>query len=329
MNKFAKRIKQLAARIQYYGILYPLDYILVVYGKRDYLHTVRKKEETYSSLRGKAYINELAKWYHASTGDVIDFKNPVTFNQKLQWCKVYDRNPLKTKLADKYLVREWVRDKIGSQYLVPLLGVWDSFDEIDFSKLPKKYALKCNHGSGWNIIVDDKNPLNKEEAKRKIDQWMSENFAYKAGFELHYKDIVPKIIAEEYMENYGGDIYDYKFYCFDGRVEYIHFLMDRKKELRMGYYDREWKLQKFVHNHPRIEQKIEKPSNLDEMIRLAEILSQGFPYVRVDFYRLNDGTIKFGEMTFTPASGTQDWNPPEANYMLGKLFHLPSEKDVR
>lgn len=323
MSQLSKRIKQIIARTQYYGIGYPLDYILVTRGKRDYLHTVKKKEETYKSLDENSYIKELARWYHASTGDTIDFNNPVTFNQKLQWCKVYDRNPLKTQLADKYLVRDWVSEKIGSKYLVPLLGVWDSFDEIDFSKLPNRYALKCNHGSGWNIIVDDKNPLDKSDAKRKIDFWMHENFAYKAGFELHYKNIVPKIIAEEYMENYGGDIYDYKLYCFGGRVEYIHFLMDRKSELKMGYYDRDWNLQSFVHNHPRIDIDIEKPDNLDEMILLAEKLSEGFPYVRVDFYRLNDGTIKFGEMTFTPASGTQDWNPPETNYMLGELLNLP------
>ena len=128
------------------------------------------------------------------------------------------------------------------------------------------------------------------------------------------------------MENNNGDIYDYKFYCFDGEVKYIQFLMNRKKGLKMGYYNRNWELQPFVNNHPQIDIEIEKPDNLYLMIELAEKLATSFPYVRVDFYRLNDGTIKFGEMTFTPASGTQDWNPAETNYMLGKMFHLPVEK---
>lgn len=326
MNHKIKRIRQMIARVNYYGIGYIPDYILVALGKRSHLHTAKKKEQIYPNLQGQAYIDELAKWYHASTGDIIDFDNPITFTQKLQWCKVYDRNPLKTLLADKYLVRDWVADKIGEEYLVPLIGVWDCFDDIDFERFPKKFALKCNHGSGWNIIVDNKDNFDVNAAKLKIDQWMGENFAYKAGFELHYKDIVPKVIAEEYMENDGGDIYDYKFYCFDGRVEYIQFLMGRKTELQMAYFNRLWQKQSFCNNHKMIIANVEKPDNLEQMIELAETLSIGFPYVRVDFYRLNDGTIKFGEMTFTPASGTQDFRPKSADYMLGELLHLPMER---
>jgi len=327
MKHKIKRLKQLLARVGYYGIGYIPDYIRVKKGITSQMPCVLKKEKTYTDLSGQAYIDELAKWYHASTGDYVDFNNPKTFSQKLQWCKVYDMNPLKTLLADKYLVRDWVAEKIGEEYLVPVLGVWDKFDDIDFDVLPNKFALKCNHGSGWNIIVEDKSKLDLEQTKKKIDLWMSENFAYKAGFELHYMDINPKIIAEEYMENNGGDIYDYKFYCFDGKVKFIHFLMDRKSELRMAYFDPKWVKQDFVHNHPRIEDDIPAPSNLDKMIEIAETLSNGFPYVRVDLYRLNDGTIKFGEMTFTPASGTQDWNPPETDNMLGSLFHLPKMED--
>lgn len=327
MNHRIKRIKQIVARTAYYGPLYPIEYFMHMCGRKGTFHSVQKKEESYIGLSGQKYADELSKWFHASTGDRVDFDNPITFSQKLQWCKIYDQNPLKTLLADKYLVRDWVKDRIGEQYLVPLLGVWDRFDDIDFSSLPQKFALKCNHGSGWNVIVEDKDSLDLEKTKARFDSWMSQNFAYKAGFELHYRDIVPKIIAEEYMENLDGDIYDYKCYCFDGKVHYIQFLMGRKTELLMAYFDREWNKQEFRNNHPSCDGCYDKPDNLDELIVLAEKLSTGFPYVRVDFYRLNDGTIKFGEMTFTPASGTQDWDPPETDYMLGKLLHLPERKD--
>ena len=123
-------------------------------------------------------------------------------------------------MADKYLVRDWVKEKIGEEYLIPLLGVWDTFDDIDFDKLPNQFVLKANHGSGWNIIVRDKNVFDKEEAKRKFNNWMSSNFAFRFSLQLHYRDIIPKIIAEQYKSN-RGDLFDYKFLCFDGKVEYI------------------------------------------------------------------------------------------------------------
>lgn len=326
MKRLMSKVRQIIARTSYYGIEYPIDYLLVAMGKRRKLRSVSRKEKNYPALNPEEQIRELGKWFYATTGEKLDLQHPVTFNQKLQWCKVMDQNPLKAKLADKYLVRDWVAEKIGSQYLVPLLGVWERFDDIDFSKLPDKFALKCNHGSGWNLIVTDKSKMDMEQAKSKFDLWMSLDYTFKAGFELHYGKIPPRIIAEEYMENSGGDIYDYKFYCFGGKVHYIQFMMDRKQGLKVGYFDRDWVLQPFVNNHPQIDIEVPKPENLAMMIQLAEALSEGFPYVRVDFYRLNDGTIRFGEMTFTPASGTQDWKPPQANEMLGALLRLPTDK---
>ncbi len=315
-------IKCFFIRWAYYGFQYPFEYILWKVHLKKEISCMKAKERTYLSLNELQYRDELAKWYRARTGDCLDFNNPVTFTQKIQWSKFYDRNPLKTLLADKYLVRDWVKNKVGSSYLVPLLGVWDSFDEIDFSKLPNKFVLKCNHGSGWNEIVENKNSLDLKKCKIKFDKWMSENFAYKAGFELHYGKITPKIIAEEYMENDGGDINDYKFYCFDGKVKFVHFLTGRKTNLRMAFFDREWKKQRFVHDHPLIRENVQKPVSFDEMLKVAELLSFGFSYVRVDLYCLNDGSIKFGEMTFSPASGTQNWRPRSVNYMLGSLWHL-------
>ena len=222
-------------------------------------------------------------------------------------------------------MRDWVKEKIGEEYLIPLLGVYDKFDDIDFAKLPKQFVIKCNHGCGYNIIVKDKSKLDLSDAKAKIDRWMNENFAFRVGFELHYRDIEPKIIIEKYIENKGtDDLYDYKFWCFNGKVEYIQFLSERNLDgLKMAFYDKNWHKQKFVYSYPLDKKTIKKPDNLDVMIELAKKLSVGFNHVRVDFYRLNDGTIYFGEMTFTSASGTCKWNDERINRYFGNLIKLP------
>lgn len=316
-------LKKYMARVAYYGPGYLVDTVHFLTGKDRSLPSVKKREAGYRNLKGQAYIDEMTKWFYMRTGEKLVLDRPVTFNQKLQWLKIYDTNPLKTVLADKYLVRDWVKGKIGEAYLIPLLGVWDQAAAIDFDALPDRFALKCNHGSGWNIIVHDKARLDREQTKKQLDTWMKKNFAYEAGFELQYRDIVPKIIAEEYIENRGGEIYDYKCYCFHGKVFYIQFISDRRSGMKLGYFDRDWNLQPFVNNHPQIDFDVPKPDNLDELISLAQTLAEGFPFVRVDFYRLNDGTLKFGEMTFSPASGTQDWRPASANKLLGDLLTLP------
>lgn len=271
------------------------------------------------------YKQELQTWYQRVTGKYLNLDNPRTFNEKIQWLKLYDSIPIKTRLADKYLVREWVKEKIGEQYLIPLLGVYDKFEEIDFDKLPNQFVIKCNHGCAYNIIVKDKSKLDLAEAKAKLDKWMRENFAFKAGYELHYRDIKPKIIIEKFIENKGtDDLYDYKFWCFNGKLAYIQFLSERNLSgLKMAFYDRKWNKQTFVYSHPLDKKTIKKPDNLDEMIQLAEALSKGFPCVRVDFYRLNDGTIYFGEMTFTSASGNCKWNDEHINRALGNMIKLP------
>lgn len=319
-------LKKYIARVGYYGPGYIIDSIKFITGRDRSLPSVKKKEADYSDLSGQAYIDEMAKWFYMRTGERLDLNNPLTFNQKLQWLKVYDKNPWKTILADKFLVRHWISEKIGDKYLIPLIGVWDDANDIDFDALPQRFALKCNHGSGWNIIVPDKTVLNISEARGKLDKWMHMNFAYEAGFELHYSDIVPKIIAEEYIENSNGEIFDYKCYCFNGKLHYIQFISDRKTGMKVGYFDRKWKLQPFVNNHPQIDFQVPKPENLDELIAMAEKLAIGFPFVRVDFYRLNNGEFKFGEMTFSPTSGTQDWRPASANRMLGELLILPEKR---
>ncbi len=278
----------------------------------------------YERLPISEYKKELALWFKEKTGKKLNLNNPQTYNEKIQWLKLYDSTPIKTRLADKYLVRDWIKEKIGEQYLIPLLGVYDSFDEIDFDKLPKQFVIKCNHGSGYNIIVPDKSKLDLVEAKQKVDKWMKENFAFKAGFELQYRDMTPKIIIEKYIENQNAqDLYDYKFWCFNGKVKYIQFLSERKNGLKMAFYNTKWEKQNFVYNYPLDTKDIIKPDNLHDMILLAEKLSKGFYHVRIDFYRLDDGTIYFGEYTFTSMSGICKWNLNSINSDLGKFIKLP------
>ena len=274
------------------------------------------------------YVDILKDWFLDCTGQILNLENPETFNEKLQWMKLYDSTPLKTKLADKYLVREWVTEKIGGQYLIPLLGVWDRFEEIDFDKLPKRFVLKCNHGSGYNIIVRDKSRMDLKDMHRRVSLWMNENFAYRNGLELHYSDIEPKIIAEAFIEQKSdGDLYDYKFWCFEGKVKYIQFFCNRNTTgARTAFYDTDWVKQDFVYGYPMDVTTRPRPDNLEDMITLAEKLAIGFSFVRVDFYRMDDGRLYFGEMTCTSFSGVGKWIPEEANLHMGKLLELSVDK---
>lgn len=293
---------------------------------RDYLKA--EKAEYYKNTPAKYYVQELKDWFKTATGETLDLENPITYNQKIQWLKVYDTTPLKTQLTDKYLVRDWVKDKIGEKYLTKLLGVWHNFDDIDFDSLPDKFVLKANHGCGFNYIVPDKSKFNRSDARFKFQKWMKVNFAYYWGIEPQYRDIEPLIIAEEYLENDNKDLYDYKFWCFNGKPMYIQFLSERNiSGLKMAFFDTEWNKLDFVYDHPRLRRDVEKPENLDEMLKIAETLSNGFAHVRVDLYRLNSGEIKFGEMTFTSCSGACHWTPPEYNEKLGALITLPEKTE--
>lgn len=264
--------------------------------------------------------------YGMKLGKKLDLKNPQSFNEKIQWLKLYDTTELKTQLADKWRVREWVAQKIGDQYLIPLLGVWDSFDEIDLEKLPNRFVLKTNHASGRNVIVLDKQTHDWHSTKQKFDKWMAENFAYHYGFELQYRDIKPKIIAEEYIETKTGNLYDYKLHCFNGVPTYIQIIGDRELEThtaKEAFYNTNYELQPFTYTYPQYETSRPKPVKFEEMLRLARIMSEGFSYARVDLYELDDRELKFGEMTFTPTSGMDRWSSEEADLILGEKIILP------
>ncbi|WP_428074354.1 glycosyltransferase [Candidatus Avelusimicrobium aviculae] len=266
---------------------------------------------------------QLQSWFLNMTGRYLNLDHPRTFNEKIQWLKLYDSTPLKTRLADKYLVREWIKEKIGEQYLIPLIGVYDKFDDIDFDKLPNQFVIKCNHGSGWNIIVKDKSQLNLAEAKEKIDKWMATDYSTLWGFELHYRNIVPKIIIEKYIEEMASALYDYRFFCSYGDVKQIWLdVYSGTPNHKRKIYDRNWNELNITVKWPRLETPVEKPQKLADMIHFAEILSKEFSLVRVDFYLINDH-IYFGEMTFTSMSGIGLFNPEKEDLKLGNMIKLP------
>lgn len=278
----------------------------------------------------KRYVSEYAdllrQWFLDNTGRVLNLENPKTYNEKMQWLKLYDSIPIKTKLADKYLVRDWISEKIGEKYLTPLLGVYDSFDEIDFDKLPDQFVIKCNHGSGWNIIVTDKNQFDKNSAKEKVDNWMSKTYAFEFGCELHYMNIKPKIIIEQYL-NPSESQYEIQLWTFDGVIKFISIeTIKTENELCRGLFYPDGTLCEFQisPNHYKKLNEIPSIKLFNDAIEIGKKLLLDVPYVRIDFVVVND-TIQFREMTFTSGSGISEIIPDEYNKIIGDWINLPNK----
>lgn len=253
----------------------------------------------------------------------LNLDNPTTFNEKLQWLKLNDRNPEYTKMVDKYEVKEYVSNIIGKEHIIPLIGVWDKFEDIDFEKLPNQFVLKCTHDTGGIVICKNKSELNLKETKKKIKKSLKRNFYY-YGREWPYKDVKPRIIAEKYMvDESGTELKDYKIFCFDGKAKFILVDFGRFSRHYRNIYDLNWNLLELQIKFPRnIEQKINKPDNLEEMINLAERLSKDIPHVRVDFYNVN-GKNYFGELTFFHGSGFTKIEPEGWDEKIGEYLKLP------
>ncbi|MDY4642408.1 MAG: ATP-grasp fold amidoligase family protein, partial [Erysipelotrichaceae bacterium] len=227
-----------------------------------------------------------------------NLKNPKTYNEKLQWMKLNDHNELYHTLADKYEVKKYVENLIGSEYVIKTLGVYDSFDEIDFNSLPDRFVLKCTHDSGGLVICKEKSKLDKENARKIIESSLKTNYFYHSR-EWAYKDLKPRIIAEEYIETRNGDLPDYKFFCFDGKARALYVATGRHTEsgVCFDFFDENFNHLPFYNSHPNSKNKIDKPTGFDKMKELAEKLSVGMPHVRVDLYDI-DGKVYFGEYTF-------------------------------
>jgi len=260
---------------------------------------------------------QLGAEYERVFGRKLNWDNPQTYNEKINVSKVYMPTPEKTRLTDKYLVREWIREKIGDEYLIPLLGVYASFDEIDFASLPDKFVMKCNHDSGSVTLVSDKSTIDMKALGRKYDFHMRTNYAW-TGFEMHYRDIKPRIIIEQYM---GDANNDYKFLCFDARPYYCWVDFDRFTKHTRNFYSLDWERQPFSLLYSNNPKDPERPSRFDEMKKIAERLCEEFAQVRVDLYFIS-GKIYFGEMTFTSEDGFGKLTPDEWDYKLGALWQF-------
>lgn len=300
-------------------------------------YTTNKLQNLYDSRRfdKKLPIKLIKKFITWQFKHISKYKpnieNPKTFNEKIQWIKLYDHNPIYTKLADKYAVREYIKAKLGDKYLIPLLGVWDDPDKIDFNMLPDKFVLKVNWGSGQNIIVTDKENLDIIATRTRLRNWIQPHSNhYFFSFEWQYKNIPPKIIAEQYIGSLDESCaLDYKFMCFGG-TPYLCWVSNKNKEVHeRSFYDMSWNMTDIELIEPGKvlpKQPVPKPKQLEEMIYIAKKLSNGFPEVRVDLYLLPNGDIKFGELTFTSASGYSPWKTKETDLWLGSLIDLSKIK---
>lgn len=284
----------------------------IIYYCRDYNYL--------RSLNERYYEDELKAMYFERFGKKLNLENPVTYNEKINWEKLHVKDRIRTRLSDKYLVRKWVEEKIGKEYLTQIYGVWDEARDINFEELPNSFVLKLNNGSGRNIIVKDKSKINWEEVCRQLNEWKEVNYAYTL-LEMHYKDIIPKILCEEYLEGVAESVYDYNIYCFYGEPEYIWCIKgSHRPGCQASFYDKNWTMQSFSYGYPKDPIPAPKPRKLAEMLELSRVLSKDFKHVRVDWYNLPDGRIIFGEMTFSSWGGLEHWVPEEYDYIFGKLI---------
>jgi len=262
--------------------------------------------------------------YRQLMGRKLDLKNPQTFNEKLQWLKLYDHNPIYTTMVDKFEAKRYVAGIIGEEYIIPTIGVWERVDSINWDNLPNQFVLKCTHDSGGLVICRDKTDLNKKEAMQKLRNGLRHDY-YLGNREWPYKNVPRRIIAERYMEDeITHELRDYKFFCFDGKVKMFKVDYDRFTEHHANYYTPTGELLPFgeVAYPPKKDKVLELPTQLKQMVEMAERLSKGIPFLRVDFYVIN-GCIYFGELTFFPASGMGRWTDDRWDKRIGAWIKLP------
>jgi len=255
---------------------------------------------------------------------ILHIKNPQTFSEKLQWLKLHDRKPAYTEMVDKYAAKRYVGERIGYEYIVPLLGVWNSFDEIDFDLLPDKFVLKCTHDSGGIIICRDKSKFDAESARKRITECLAVQ-PYWHGREWPYLHVQPRVLAEKYLEDANSQgLLDYKFYCFHGEPKFLYVAcgLENRKTAQISYVSLDWTRMPFCReDHEQLEELPRPPVHFQEMIAFARKLSENIPFLRVDFYEVN-GAVYFGELTFFPSIGMSRFEPEEWDRKIGEWLDL-------
>ncbi len=282
------------------------------------------KDTIKKALSDEFYLK--VRYFHVF-GKRLNLKSPKGFNEKLQWLKLYDRKPEYTTMVDKYAVKQYVAERIGEQHIIPTLGVWDNFDEINFDMLPNQFVLKCTHDSGGLVICRDKALLNKEEAKNKITSSLKRDY-YMCGREWPYKDVTRRIIAEKYMEdtNSSNGLVDYKFYCFNGLPKFLYVSegLENHSTASISFLTPDWQFAPYKRtDYKPLNVLPAKPKNFDYMLEIASKLSEGIPFLRVDLYEIN-GEMYFSELTFSPCSGFMPFENSEHDIEIGNMLVLPS-----
>lgn len=267
-------------------------------------------------------------YYEYHTRKKLNLEKPLEFNEKIQWYKVYYHPKILNQLVDKYEVREYVENKIGKKYLNEIYGVFNTPNDIPYANLPQQFVVKATHTSSHNLIVLNKEELDFSKANKLFKKWLGKNQYYRIGQEWAYKDVKPRLIIEKFLkEDKKISLTDYKFYCFDGVAKFVNIHLDRAENHQKGFYDLNLKALPFqrISSDKSAAPEVEMPENFNEMVKLAEILADKIPFVRVDFYSIEGKTI-FGEMTFYPADGRKDFYPDQYNKIIGDYFKLPKLK---
>lgn len=298
------------------------------------LHLIKTPKELLGWIMFRTCPNWMSDRFHLEMNylftkrEHLDLDNPKTFNEKLQWLKIYDRNPMYTVLVDKYLVKDWVKEKIGKEYVIPTLAKYNQADEINLDELPEQFVLKCNHDSGSVIICKDKSKFDLGAAKKKLTKCLGTDTS-SFFCEWAYRNVPRCIIVEPFMKEDGqDDLMDYKFFCFGGVPRIMYMSRDHAEHATTDFFDMDFNHLPIRMQAPPSKELPEKPEQFEKLKELASALSQGIPQVRVDFYVIN-GQIYFGEMTFYHCGGMVTVQPPEWNLKMGDMIVLPEKRTTK
>lgn len=290
---------------------------------------IRHRRSAYfSGMTPDQFRNEIVEYARVFSpyGKKFNIDNPKGFNEKIQWLILHEDNEIKARLADKYLVKEWVKSKIGDECIIrTIAGPWDNAEQIDFERLPDRFVLKTNHASGTNLVVLNKETLNIKRARKQLNRWLNMPYGY-IPYEPQYLLIKPCIFAEEYIEQDNGELLDYKVFCFNGAPKFFRIIINEKGGRKQALYDGSWnRMDCDDTDYPEYEGEIAKPEQFDRLVNISKRLAEGFRFVRVDMYIIGD-SIKFGEMTFTPNGGFEEWKRyEETDMFMGNELDLSYE----